>query len=521
MNKNYSNEKNNDNNINRTDKPENDTKATVTEEISVETVQTEENNPENTEVTKSKSIIGKFIRKIIYNDKILLFLSVFTGIFVWAYVTHKEYPDSEELIKGVHIDFDASIRGTEAEREGYRIYGADISKVDINVKANRTKLAFLDKNDFYATVSVDNYVGEQPVSASIQIFKSNENDVNCSYELYDSTYASIYLYKEVTKKIPVEVSAPNIKAAAGYKIKSITSEEITVTGPDPIVNSISRCVLNLNYDTSYDERKSHPVSTSLDKLIFYDEEDNSLNGKMQTYFAKDKMKLDKEDIIVTVSVSKIKELALTYNIDNIPSYLDPQFIRDRIVLEPEAISVSTDDPSLDNIDVLPVASDENLSLNKIDIGYQTTFDITKALESYPKLTNDSKVQECVVTFNSEGLDTKTFEVLSNFTFKNPYSAKYKAEAVTQCLNNVKVIGPANDIARLKADDLILEIDVSKNELSSAGQPNIGQSTYTVSVMPKDQKKFKNIWVVGQYEADVNITQIPDETEVTTVTTEND
>ena len=138
-----------------------------------------------------------------------------------------------------------------------------------------------------------------------------------------------------------------------------------------------------------------------------------------------------------------------------------------------------------------------------------------------KLTNDSKVQECVVTFNSEGLDTKTFEVLSNFTFKNPYSAKYKAEAVTQCLNNVKVIGPANDIARLKADDLILEIDVSKNELSSAGQPNIGQSTYTVSVMPKDQKKFKNIWVVGQYEADVNITQIPDETEVTTVTTEND
>ena len=293
MNKNYSNEKNNDNNINRTDKPENDTKATVTEEISVETVQTEENNPENTEVTKSKSIIGKFIRKIIYNDKILLFLSVFTGIFVWAYVTHKEYPDSEELIKGVHIDFDASIRGTEAEREGYRIYDADISKVDINVKANRTKLAFLDKNDFYATVSVDNYVGEQPVSASIQIFKSNENDVNCSYELYDSTYASIYLYKEVTKKIPVEVSAPNIKAAAGYKIKSITSEEITVTGPDPIVNSISRCVLNLNYDTSYDERKSHPVSTSLDKLIFYDEEDNSLNGKMQTYFAKDKMKLDK------------------------------------------------------------------------------------------------------------------------------------------------------------------------------------------------------------------------------------
>ncbi|MBP1565373.1 MAG: hypothetical protein J6A58_06455 [Oscillospiraceae bacterium] len=507
MNKNSLNEKNSKNEIDIDN-----------HNLSVETVQTIDEASSIQNEKNNNSITRKFIRKIIYNDKILLFISVFLGIFAWVYVTHKEYPDSEQIISGVQIDFKASIKGTEAEREGYRIYDSDISKVDINVRANRTKLAFLDKNDFYATVSVDNYIGEQPVSLPIQIFKTQSNDVNCSYELYDTTYASVYIYKEITKKIPIEVAAPNIKAATGYKIKSITAEEITVTGPDHIVNSINRCVLNVDYDTSYDERKSHPVSATLDKLIFYNEEDNPINTEMLPYFIDEKLKIDKDDIIVTVYVSKIKELSLTYNLNNVPSYFDPQFILDRMSLEPSKISVSSDDPSLESIDTLPVASDENISLSEIDMDFTKTFSVTKALESYPKLVNDSKIQELVVTFNSDGLDTKTFDVLSNFSFKNPYSAKYATEAVTKCLTEVKVMGPAADIAKLKADDLILEVDVSKNELSSAGQPYVGQSTYTVTVMPQDQKKFKNIWVVGQYEADVNVTPLREEPEITLVTT---
>ncbi len=519
MKKNYSKELNDkismDNGINESTENVKTTDSSISDNKKNDESIIREDDSDKAPYVESNSLINRLINKIIYNDKILLILSVILGVFAWAYVTHKEYPDSEEIIKGVNIDFNASISGTEAEREGYKIYDCEISKVDINVKANRTKLAFLNKDDFYATVSVDNYIGEQPVPATIQIYKSNQNDVNCTYELCGVSKTSVYMHKEITKNIEIEVVAPNISAPSGYKIKSIICDSVSVTGPDPLINSIDKCVLNLDMNTSYDERKSMSVDATLEKLTFYDADGNILNTKMQTYLLDDNFKINKDEVAVIISVSKIKDLDITYSIVDLPSHVDEDFIRERIILEPTSISVSSDDPSLDEIDTLPVISAENISLNDIDIDFNTAFNIEEALKSYTKLTNDSKNIECFATFNSDGLTTKTFDVLSNFNFKNPYSSKYKVEAVTQCLTNVKVIGPKNTIEKLKADDLILEVDIAKSDISTSGQPKTGQNTYSVSIIPKDQKKFRNIWVVGKYEAEVQVIQNED-AEVTSV-----
>ena len=55
----------------------------------------------------------------------------------------------------------------------------------------------------------------------------------------------VYFYKEITKTLDVSVKAPGITAAEGYKLKSLTCESVSVTGPEPYVNMISECVLNI------------------------------------------------------------------------------------------------------------------------------------------------------------------------------------------------------------------------------------------------------------------------------------
>jgi len=452
--------------------------------------------------------IKAFIENSIYNNTMLLIISILTGVAVWGYVTQKEYPDSTETIKGIHIDYEASTAGTPAEEEGYKIYESDVSDVDIKVTANRTKLAFLNKDDFYAKVTVDNYSSEQPVVVSLQVFKADENDVDCNWQVIGNAKATVYFYKEITRTIEIKdenINAPNITAASGYKLKNKTCDSLSITGPEPYINSIAGCTLNMLQSVSYNARKTISVDASLDNITFYDEDGNNINNTLRPYFINNSMRINKKELAVTMYISKTHKLDINYSITDAPSYFNQDFIRKRLTLDPKSIWISSDDPSVADMVTLPVSTDQNISLKDIGLDFSTTFDINKALESYPKLTNDSNVSKCIVSFDNSGLTSKTFQTLSNFSFKNPYSSKYKAEPITQCLNDVTIIGPASDIAKITANDLILEIDISKSSTSTTGKPDIGRNNYEVSVRPPEQ--FKNVWVFGHYTAEVEISEL--------------
>lgn len=454
--------------------------------------------------------IKSFVLKAIEKDSFLFVLSVMMAIFIWGYITNREYPDAQEYIRDVPIDFEASIAGTPAEAEGYKIYDADVSSIEIRVGANRTKVGYLDKDMFFAKVSVDNYSGEQPVTARLQLLKSEDNDIDCDYRLTEVKKVKVYFYKEITRTLDVSVNAPGITAAEGYKLKSLTCDSISVTGPEPYVNMISECTLNISQNVAYDSRKSIPVTASLDNITFLNEDGQDINKLIQPYMNKDQFRINKTDLSVMVNISMVKNLDITYSLINVPDYFNEEFIRNRLTLSTPSISVSSDNPAIQEIDNLPVTS---LSLDTISKNFRATFDLTKALESYPWLTNDTNIFSSYVTFDSTGLEEKTFDSVNSscFSIKNPY-AKYDTEFVTQRLNNVTIIGPAADVAKISADDLTVEIDLSKSSVSDTGKINTGICTYKARVLPPE--KYKNVWVFDEYKVDVNITEVSEIPEVT-------
>lgn len=458
----------------------------------------------------------QFTEKAIYNDKILLVISILLAVFVWGYITNLKFPDASAILKNVKIDYEASLNGTPAGEEGYKIYDPDISAIDIRVAANRTKLGYLNKDSFYATVSTNNYSDEQPVTVNLQLFKSESNDINCDYQLTDITKTKVYFYKEISKTIEItSINAPNITAAEGYKLKGITCDSVSVTGPEPFVNMISSCTLSLPQKVSYDSRKSLSVKASLDNLTFFNEEGENINNLLKPYYKKDQFIINKAELSVMINISMLKNLDITYSLTDVPDYFDPDFILERLSLSTPSISVSSDDPAVENMDTLPVATEQNISLSKIKKNFTATFDLNKALESYPKLSNDSKISTCYVSFDNTGISEKTFEGISSdhFIIKNPYESTYQVDMITQRLLNVTIVGPSEDIEKLTADDLTVEIDILKSSVSDTGKLNTGISTIKARVLPP--KNYKNVWVYDEYPVDVEISEIPEEYDVTT------
>lgn len=472
-------------------------------------------------IEKDKEERSKLIKEKLrnfYREPIRLIFSCFLAVVIWGVITTREYPDISKYINDITIDYEASLIGTPADEEGYRIYASDIDTVDIRVAANRTKIGFLTKDSFYAKIIPDNYTGEQPVSVNIQLFKSDGNNIDCDYQLTDVKKAKVYFYKEITKNIEISnINAPNITAADGYKIKNINCDSVSITGPEPLINMIEGCTLNIPHKVSYDSRKSLSIDTNFKNLTFIDNEGHDINHLIEPYSAKEQFFINKEELSVMINISKIKNLDITYSLVDAPDYFNKDFILKRLTLSTPTLSVSSDDPSLDEMDTLPVSSEQNISLNQIGKDFSTIFDLNQALESYPKLSNNTNIPTCYVTFDNKGIEEKTFDGVlntnSHFNIKNPYQSKYSVEIITQRLDNVTIVGPAADIAKLTADDLIVEIDISKSSVSDTGKINPGVNTYKAFIHPPTE--YKNVWVYGNYTVDVDITELSGVTDTPT------
>ncbi len=460
-----------------------------------------------------KNIYSKIVKvteSSIYNNKVLLFLSIFIGVIVWAYITQTVAPDSTITIKDIPVNLEASIAGTAAEKDGYKIYESDITHVDIEVEARRTKLTLLNKNSFIATLSVDKYADEQPVSSVIQVAKAEGNNIDCTYRIVSKSKATVSFYKELTKKLEIfSVNAPNITAAPGYTRSNITCDSILLTGPEPLLNEIDSCVLNMTQKVAYHESTTIPIEPSLDNLTFYDVDNNVINSKLKSYFDEGIIIFSK-NISVTINIlATVENVAINYELYDVPLYFNEDFIRKRLILSPSEITVSSNstDASLSEMTTLDVLSDENISLKDIGLNFSTEFHLNEALESRSsKLINNSQ-SICKVTFDSSGLSSKKIPTVqsSAIKIKNPYPNKFTASILTECINDITLIGPAEDIEKIKSDDLTFEIDISKSTTSDMSVPATGNITYTVTILPSSE--YKNVWIYGNYSVVAEISEI--------------
>ena len=186
------------------------------------------------------------MKKILQNDIFLRIFSLALAIFCWIYIVFITNPEIEVKINNIPVTL---ANHQSIKNEGYIVSNEITSRVNIKVKGSRQMLANLDESSIIAYVDLidctDKKTYDLPVNIKlpydgISLVSSNITKISVSVDNY------------VTKDFPIEYSYEGELKDSHYSIHSteIYTPTITVSGPEPILNTIERAAITISLDNS-------------------------------------------------------------------------------------------------------------------------------------------------------------------------------------------------------------------------------------------------------------------------------
>ncbi len=417
------------------------------------------------------------LNAILHNDNAVIVISLFLALLVWLAISLNEAPEVERVVEHVPVVIDDSV----PSQLGYEAFGADNIYVDITVKGKRYLVGdnVLGAEDFEVT-AVTTYV-DTPGNYTLQL-KATTKDANADYTIVAKSQDFVEVYFDTPKTAEIAVE-PNLICEADELLHSddyiagepfASQEKVTVTGPTTEVDKIMHALATVTT-----EGKLKTTETLLADLTFVDAYNDVI----------DYLKVERADseITVTIPIYKLAELPVTVNFTGSPRYYIENPLT--IVCAPIKMDIAVDTVKLESL--------ENISLGSIDFrelapGVNTLeFDTTGIVDGIP--VNDQ--QKFTVYVNTGNVIEKTFTLnAKNIGFVGS-NDKLNVSLPKDTEITVRVVGTAEELEKISANDLSASIDISSDELAK------GESTVPVTV----QLKSNYCWIYGKYTTVVNVT----------------
>lgn len=191
----------------------------------------------------------KTMKKLMDNDIFLRILSVVIAVLCWIYIVFITNPEIEVKINGIPI----TLANHQAiKNQGYIVSNEITTTVDIKVKGTRRMLANLNEDSIIAYVDLadctDKKTYELPVNIKlpyedISLVSSNVIKVPVAVDNY------------ITKDFPITYSYSGELRDSNYMIHEteLYTPTITVSGPEPILNTIERAAITIDLKGASDD----------------------------------------------------------------------------------------------------------------------------------------------------------------------------------------------------------------------------------------------------------------------------
>lgn len=395
-------------------------------------------------------------------------LSVIGAIAIWAIVTLTIKTNSERLVRNVPIDF--SLAGTAVEALGLNAFERSDEAVNIRLAGNRSSINAVSKEDFIVTLSTGRVTkaGKYTVKVDVSL-KEEIGDA----KIIDYTPKSIQVSfdRNATKTLPVSVNISEMSAKNGFMLdKGYPSvPEVTVSGPESVIKTISNCVADIETKNSILEET---LAVSDVPLSLFDENANKINNPYVV--------LDKEKTDVSVPVLKVKELPVFVHFINMPTnFVEKDF---KYTLSSKDIQLAGPEETIDAMSQLDVRYVDMKTTKPGDV-------ITLSVELPAGFVNVSNTQTIDVTIPSDKITRKQFSVTEFKVIGAPEDSNVRF--VTKRLNNVTLYGEQSVLKSIAANDIVVEVNLSGTTLS--GGTMAVPATITV---PGKNGVF---WAYGDYE----------------------
>ena len=377
-------------------------------------------------------------------------LSLACAFGLWLYVITTVSPGSTDTYYNIPIVWEGE---SVLNENGLMVTAVSPNTVNLRLSGNRSDLSKVNSANITikADLSKIREPGTQiPISYTLPTFPGDVASNAFVIESKEPDTIYVTVVKRISKTVPVEVTWVGT-TAEGFMIdrenKTLDCPEVTVTGPESVVNTIDRATITVDLDG-----RRESISESYTYTLC-DENGDPVDARLIT--------TDVEEVRLDVSIRRVKDLRLTYNL--IPGG-GADADNTTVQLSAETIRVSGSEAALENLgDILSIGT-----INLADITKNTS--LTFGVSLPEGIANLTGVTEVTADISFHGLSIKELTVTDIQSVNIPEGLT--AELITEKLT-VTLRGPTNLISTVTPEDLQVTVDFTGAE--------VGTSTFRATV----------------------------------------
>lgn len=411
------------------------------------------------------------LNNLMQNNKFLIIVSLLISVSIWFYMSTGSTNDTTVTVSNIPIQIELS---DEAISNELQVFTGGDQTASVTVTGNRAVLGSISEKDITVTAAANGIDSSGSYQLSVSAVKTNPG---ANFQIISTvTPSTVNVLVDYLREssYPIQDNVVYKVAEGYYASTALSSKQIKISGPQNEISKITKvsAVAEINGTLSN-------TATTEANIILYDEN----NKEMST----DLFNMEFTTVEVSISVLPEKAVKVKPTFINKPKGLE--ITDDMINIEPDTILLAGPKDILDSTDSVNLESIDFTQLNN-------------KLKEFPSLgidipsdcKNISNSTTAKVTLDLSGLSSKRFDVES-FLVKG-LSDKYTAQ-VTQNSITVSVIGPPDELKKLKKSDIVCIVDTSDLQ----GTIGSVQMPVTFEINASD-----SCWVYGSHKVNLTISE---------------
>ncbi|MBQ7598640.1 MAG: hypothetical protein IJU56_08675 [Clostridia bacterium] len=421
-----------------------------------------------------------FFERLFFNNKFLMVFSLLLAIVLWAIVKANYSETTTRVITGVKPSIDISL----AEGSGYKAYyDKNAMTVDVTVSGRTYDInAYSLKESDISVKATSGYVNN--AETKTLKFSAEADKAGVKIVKISPKSAKIFFDREQSAQFDVKPRLKNSDELTqkGYQFETLLPNPttISVTGPATVISKIENVYLDANLSEKLLPQKD--VIELQGSLSF-----EGLSEEETGYL---EYKTDNPPQIIIPYISKA-EVPTEVKFINQPRFFDEH--PPKYSISPANVTVSYSGSEEES------AAPTSYMIGTIDFStLKNGVNTVKIDADNQDASLSSDVNQFKVTVDLSSFSSKTIDATASNVFFQPQSTEFEYEALLQDagLNKVKVIGSAQDLENISAENLQLVIDVS--DLSAASDT---AKSANVNITIQSEAS-RNCWIYGNYKANV-------------------
>ncbi len=432
------------------------------------------------------------LESLFYNNRFLMVFSVLVAIAVWASVKINYSDETTRYLSDIKVNFNTSVSQT-GDYEAF--YGSEniVAGVEVSGKAYNLNQYALSKDDIIveaASTYVDS-AGYKVLTLTAKIAEtSGVTDVEITK--IEPSSITVYYDRKTTDTFNVEAKLDNNledlvadEYTVGQPVPSMSTVE--VTGPATILNKLTK----VYFEARINEDELPLTATKEVPAEVTFQLDRAGEGK---YLVCEGINDESNPATVTIPLYVSKEVPTAVKFVNQPGVYseEPPVYK----ISPQKIGVLYSSNEAEEITSLYVGTVDFSGVSNSVNYFEFPVD-----EKLGVSIVDKSVEKFYVTLDMSSMSRKTLDktpgkiVFINQDENYTYSINYEKSK----LDNIVVMGPADSLKNITADDVQIEINVS-----SLSKTRTSEQTVEVSNISISSEKVNDCWIYGKYEVCISV-----------------